>query len=219
MNIILLGPPGAGKGTQARFLTEKRGMIQLSTGDMFRAKMASQDELGQRLKAILEKGQLVPDALTIEMLSARIAEPDCKDGFILDGFPRTVAQAEALEGMLSSKGFKLNAVIEIKVDDKLLIERVSGRFTCAQCGEGYHDKFKAPSVADVCDNCGAKNSFKRRADDNAETMKTRLEAYYQQTTPILPFYKAKNMLHTVDGMAEMDQVYAAIDQTLSKIKE
>jgi adenylate kinase len=219
MNIILLGPPGAGKGTQARFLTEKRGMVQLSTGDMFRAKIASQDDLGQRLKSILEKGQLVPDELTIEMLSNRIAEPDCKNGFILDGFPRTVAQAEALEGMLSAKGFKLNGVIEIKVDDGLLIERVSGRFTCSKCGEGYHDKFKPPSVPDVCDNCGAQNAFKRRADDNAETMKTRLEAYHQQTAPILPFYKGKNMLFTVDGMAEMDQVYAAIDGALSKISE
>lgn len=217
MNIILLGPPGAGKGTQARKLTEARGMVQLSTGDMFRAKVASTDPLGQKIKSILESGALVPDDVTVEMLAERIGQPDCQNGFILDGFPRTVAQAEALDSMLADKGFTLDGVIEMKVDDAALIERVSGRFTCAKCGEGYHDSFKKPQQDTVCDACGAVDSFKRRPDDNAETMKTRLEAYYKQTKPILPFYESRNMLHSVDGMAEMDVVAAEINGVLDRM--
>lgn len=184
---------------------------------MFRAKVAAGDELGNKIKSIIDSGSLVPDDVTIEMLSERISQPDCKNGFILDGFPRTVAQAESLDAMLASKGFKLDGVIEMKVDDAALIERVSGRFTCAKCGEGYHDSFKKPKDAHVCDSCGATDSFKRRADDNAETMKTRLEAYYNQTKPILPFYEGRKMLHAVDGMAEMDQVAAEIEAVLTRL--
>ena len=214
MNIILLGPPGAGKGTQAQKLQNEFGMIQLSTGDMLRAAVASGSELGQQAKGIMEAGQLVPDELMVSLIEDRIAQPDCAKGFILDGFPRTQAQAEALDTMLSRSGKKLDQVIEMEVDEKALTERVVGRFTCAKCGAGYHDKFKRPKVDGVCDVCGSKE-FTRRKDDTAETMKTRMAAYRAQTEPLLPYYKARKVLRKVDGMAAMDEVYRQIRAVLA----
>jgi adenylate kinase len=213
VNIILLGPPGAGKGTQAQRLQQERGMVQLSTGDMLRAAVASGSELGKKAKDIMEKGELVPDALMVGLIQDRIAQPDAAKGFILDGFPRTVAQAEALDEMLVRTGKKLDRVIEMEVDEKALTERIVGRFTCAKCGAGYHEKFKRPKVDGVCDVCGSKE-FSRRKDDNAETMKTRMVAYRAQTEPLLPYYGAKGVLRKVDGMAAMDEVYRQISGVL-----
>ncbi len=209
MNIILLGPPGAGKGTQAQRLQQERGMVQLSTGDMLRAAVASGSELGQKAKGVMERGELVSDELIVGLIQDRIAQPDCAKGFILDGFPRTVAQAKALDGMLTQGGAKLDRVIEMEVDEKALTERIVGRFSCAKCGAGYHDKFKRPKVEGVCDVCGSKE-FTRRKDDNAETVKTRMAAYRAQTEPLLPYYRARGILAKVDGMAPMDDVYRQI---------
>jgi adenylate kinase len=213
MNLILLGPPGAGKGTQARRLEDTRGLVQLSTGDMLRALVASGSPLGQQAKEIMAAGKLVPDELVIEMISERIDQPDVKAGFILDGFPRTVAQADALDTMLAAKGLKLDHVIEMKVDDAALTERITGRYTCAKCGKGYHDLFEKPAVAGVCDSCGG-TEFKRRADDNAETVKTRLDQYHAQTAPILPYYRDRGVLKSVDGMADIDVVTGQIEAIL-----
>jgi len=213
MNVILLGPPGAGKGTQAKMLEEEHGMLQLSTGDMLRASIRHKEPLGLEAEKVMKAGGLVPDALMIKLIEERIMFPDCENGFILDGFPRTVPQAEALDRMLASKNKKLDAVIELKVDEPELIERVSGRFTCASCGAGYHDKFKPTKEPGVCDQCGGKD-FTRRPDDNPETMKTRLKTYHEQTEPILPYYKQKGLLKTVDGMASMEDVHRAIEALL-----
>lgn len=210
INIILIGPPGAGKGTQARKIEERYGAVQLSTGDMLRETIKMGGELGDDLKKILDSGQLVPDELMIEMISNRIQMPDCEKGFILDGFPRTVTQAKSLEKMLEDAGKKLDAVIKIDVDEEDLVERIVGRFTCGECGEGYHDTFKRPEVENVCDNCGAVDSFKRRSDDNEDAIRTRLKAYHDQTAPILPFYKEKGLLQTVDGRESMSAVTAQI---------
>ena len=213
MNLILLGPPGAGKGTQAKRLEDRHSLVQLSTGDMLRAVVASGVPLGQQAKEIMAAGKLMPDELMIEMIADRISKPDCATGFILDGFPRTVPQAEALDRMLEEKGLKLDHVIEMKVDDAALVERITGRYTCAKCGQGYHDKFQTPKVDGVCDNCGS-TEFTRRADDNAETVTTRLAAYHKQTAPILPYYKERGVLETVDCMADIDVVTDQIEALL-----
>lgn len=215
MKIILLGPPGAGKGTQARRLMDKFGVVQISTGDLFRQKIADGDELGAELKSILDAGKLVPNELTIRMISERLDQDDCKQGFILDGFPRNVAQAEALEEMLAEKGLELDAVVQITVDDEDLVKRISGRFTCGKCGEGYHETFKKPTVENTCDSCGAVDAFTRRSDDNEQTVRARLETYHEQTAPILPFYREKGMLKEVNGMASMDAVTQEIEGILA----
>lgn len=218
MNLILLGPPGAGKGTQAKELSSKHGFVQLSTGDMLRAAVKAGTKVGLQAKALMDKGELVPDAIVIEIISDRIEQPDCEKGFILDGFPRTLVQAAALEEMLKNKGRTLDAVIELKVDANQLIERIVGRYTCAKCGEGYHDRFKVPKVAGVCDVCGS-TQFVRRADDKAETVTTRMMAYYRDTSPLIGYYFAKGQLITVDGMAPIDQVAAEIDRIVRKGKK
>ncbi len=214
MNIILLGPPGAGKGTQAQRLQQERGMVQLSTGDMLRAAVASGSDLGKKAKGIIGRVELVPDELMVGLIEDRIARPDCAKGFILDGFPRTQAQAEALDRMLGTSGARLDRVVEMEVDEAALTERIVGRFSCAKCGTGYHDKFKRPKVEGVCDVCGNKE-FTRRKDDNAETVKTRMAAYRAQTEPLLPYYGARGVLRKVDGMASMDTVYRQISAVLA----
>jgi adenylate kinase len=216
MKLILLGPPGAGKGTQSKAISAKHGLVQLSTGDMLRAAVKAGTEVGLRAKEIMEKGALVPDEVVIKIISDRIEEPDCKPGFILDGFPRTLNQAAALEAMLKEKKQKLDAVIELKVDYNRLVERIVGRYTCATCGEGYHDRFKRPKVRGVCDVCGG-TEFTRRADDNAETVTSRLIAYYRETSPLIGYYFAKGLLHSVDGMAPIDDVAREIDQVLKEV--
>ena len=214
MNLILLGPPGAGKGTQAKRLEERYGLRQISTGDMLRAEVRSGSEIGRKAKAIMERGELVPDAIIIAMLAERVSAPDVAKGFILDGFPRTVPQAEALDAVLKEKSMPLDHVIELQVDDAALVERISGRFTCAKCGEGYHDRFKQPRQPGVCDVCGS-TEFTRRADDKAETVAARLEAYHRQTAPLLPYYASQGVLRVVDGMAPMEEVARQIEAILS----
>jgi len=218
VNLILLGPPGAGKGTQAQRLVGTLGLVQLSTGDMLRAVVTEGSRLGEKVKSIMEAGQLVPDAIIVSMIAERIEQPDCQGGFILDGFPRTVAQAEALDAMLNDRGSRLNAVVVIGVDDDRLVERITGRFSCASCGAGYHDSFKPPKVARTCDICG-QTEFSRRNDDNRETVVARLAAYHDQTTPLLPYYSARDVLKTVDGMADIDEVGRQIDAALETAQD
>ena len=213
MILILLGPPGAGKGTQARRLTEGRGLPQLSTGDMLRAEIAGGGELGKQAAAVMESGRLMPDEIVISIISRRIDAQDCAGGFILDGFPRTTAQAKALDALLSGKGLALDAVVLLQVDEEALVERISGRFTCRICGEGYHDNFKLPVEAEHCDNCGG-SDFERRPDDSADTVRERLRVYRGRTAPILPYYESKGLLRRVDGMAEIGEVALQIDVAL-----
>jgi adenylate kinase len=217
VNLILLGPPGAGKGTQAKRLEERFGLAQLSTGDMLRAERASKSPLGQRVQSIMDSGQLVSDDIMIDLIAARIDRlekgPGSHKGFILDGFPRTVPQAEALDAMLAKKGLKLDYVIEMRVDEAALVDRIAGRYACAKCGAGYHNRFQRPKLNGVCDLCGGRE-FIRRADDRPETVKARLKAYREQTAPILPYYRAKGVLHTVDGMAPIDRVTEQIEEVL-----
>lgn len=211
--LIFMGPPGGGKGTQAQRLQEKYGIVQLSTGDMLRAAVAAQTPVGQQAKAVMDAGGLVSDEIVIGIIDERLDAPDAANGFILDGFPRTTAQAEALAGLLEKKGMGLDAVIELRVPDSLLVERITGRYTCAKCGMGYHDSFKKPAQEGVCDSCGG-TDFKRRADDNAETVTSRLAAYHAQTAPLLPFYEAKALLHVVDGTQDIDVVTSQLESIL-----
>ena len=209
MNIILLGPPGAGKGTQAKILVAERGMVQLSTGDMLREVRASGSELGQRFGEMMDRGDLIPDAMMIEMIDARLDEPDCKNGAIFDGFPRTNAQAIALDEMLERKNLPLKAVIELTVDEEALVGRITGRYSCAHCGAGYHEQFQRPAVPGVCDTCGHQD-FKRRPDDNEQTVRDRLEVYRRDTAPIIPHYESQSLVERVDGMADIKDVEAAV---------
>lgn len=214
MNIIFLGPPGAGKGTQAKILEETFGMVQLSTGDMLRAEVAAGSELGQQAKAVMEAGGLVSDELVVGIISNRIDQDDCKGGFMLDGFPRTAPQAEALDEMLTEKGFRLDHVVELQVDDEALVGRITGRFTCGTCGEGYHDLFKKPAKDGVCDKCGG-TDMKRRADDNEETVRSRLKAYHEQTAPIVGHYGKQGLVRPVDGNTAIDEVTRQLKEVLS----
>ncbi len=208
--LILMGPPGGGKGTQAKRLQERYGIPQLSTGDMLRAAVKAGTPIGKQAKAVMDAGQLVSDDIMIGLIDERLDQADCKAGFILDGFPRTIPQAEALDKLLASKNMKLDSVIEVQVPDAKLVERITGRFTCSTCGEGYHDTFKQPKKAGLCDVCGG-TTFSRRADDNAETVAARLAAYHAQTAPLLPYYEGKGLLHVVDGDRDMDVVTADLE--------
>ena len=214
MNLILLGPPGAGKGTQAKRLERAHGLVQLATGDMVRVAIASGSPLGLKMKAIYDAGALVSDEIIIDMIAERIAAPDTARGFILDGFPRTVPQAEALDAMLARYGRTLDHVILMEVDEAALIDRLSGRFSCPICGATYHERHHRPQAPGACDNCGPVE-FVRRADDRAEALATRFAAYRNQTAPILPYYRARGILRTVDGMAEIDAVTRQIEAVLA----
>jgi adenylate kinase len=213
MNLILLGPPGAGKGTQAKTIAANHGLIQLSTGDMLRAAVKAGSSVGRKAKAIMDTGDLVPDELVLEIIAARLDQADCKAGVIFDGFPRTLAQASALDRVLKRKKLKLDAVIELKVNDDQLVARIAGRFTCASCGTGYHDRFRRPATAGVCDVCGSRE-FVRRPDDTAETMTRRLMVYYRETSPLVGYYYCKGNLRSIDGMGSIEAVAGAIEQQL-----
>lgn len=213
MKLILIGPPGAGKGTQAKLIVDQHLIPQLSTGDMLRAERSAGTELGKKVGSVIDAGKLVSDELVNAVVSRQLDTPECKNGFILDGYPRTLEQADALESMLAEKGIELDTVVELEVDDEALVGRIAGRFTCANCGEGYHDTFKKPAVDGVCDRCGS-SEFKRRADDNAETMRTRLFTYYKETSPLIGFYHAKGKLSSVNGMGEIEAIADEIQSVL-----
>jgi len=215
MNIILLGPPGAGKGTQAKLIEERHGMKQLSTGDMLRAAVAAGTDTGKRAKAIMDRGELVSDDIVVGIIADRLEAPDVKKGFILDGFPRNTAQAEALDRMLAGKGLKLDAVIEMKVDEEALVSRITGRYTCATCGQGYHDAFAKPKKAGTCDVCGG-TSFTRRADDNEKTVRDRLAIYNRQTAPLVAYYGGRGNLRAIDGMGDIDSVTRQVEGVLGR---
>ena len=213
-NLILLGPPGSGKGTQSKQLEQKLNIIQLSTGDMLRAEVASGSEVGQQAKTLMDAGALVPDEMIIGMIGNRVDKEDCANGFILDGFPRTVPQAEALGEMLVEKSLKLDYVIELTVDDEAMVDRICGRYTCSKCGSGYHDSFQKPAKEGVCDKCKG-TDFSRRADDNAKTVRARLSAYHKQTAPISTFYADIGILKQVDGMATIKEVTRQLENIVS----
>lgn len=214
-NLVLLGPPGAGKGTQARMLEEQFGLVQLSTGDLLRAAVAAGTEAGRAAKAVMEAGDLVSDEIVIAILRDRLAEPDCAKGVILDGFPRTTVQAEALDGLLAEIGQGIRAAISLEVDDAAMVTRISGRYTCGGCGEGYHDTFKVPSKPGTCDKCGG-TEMKRRADDNVETVEQRLRAYHAQTAPLISYYESRGVLARVDAMAEIEAVARELNAIVAK---
>ncbi|TLU74146.1 adenylate kinase [Lichenicoccus roseus] len=213
MNLIFLGPPGAGKGTQAKRLEKLHGIVQVSTGDMLRAEVAAGSEIGQRAKALMASGQLVPDEILVAMLGSRVRQADCANGFILDGFPRTVGQAAALDTLLHDLGLRIDAVLALDVDEALLADRIAGRYTCAKCGAGYHESFRRPAVDNTCDVCGS-HDFIHRADDKRETVTARLEAYRNETAPILPHYERQGLVRHIDGMAEISEVSQEIDTAL-----
>jgi adenylate kinase len=204
-NLILLGPPGAGKGTQARMLQERFGLVQLSTGDLLRAAVAAGTEAGKQAKAVMEAGDLVSDEIVIAILRDRLGDEDCARGVILDGFPRTTAQAGALDGLMAESGSEIGAAISLEVDDDAMVSRIAGRYTCGNCGEGYHDEFKQPQTEGKCDKCGS-TEMKRRADDNAETVSQRLKAYHAQTAPLIEYYDNKGALKRVDAMGDIDAI-------------
>ena len=214
--LILLGPPGAGKGTQARMLEDKFGLVQLSTGDLLRKAVTAGTEAGRAAKAVMESGGLVSDEIVIAILRDRMAEPDCAKGVVLDGFPRTTAQAEALDGFLASANQKISAAISLEVDDSEMITRISGRYTCASCGEGFHDTFKKPAIEGKCDKCGH-TEFKHRADDNAETVASRLAAYHAQTAPLIDYYQAQSVLKGIDAMGQIDQIASDLQELVGDI--
>ncbi|MDX9859395.1 MAG: adenylate kinase [Rhodospirillales bacterium] len=215
MNLILLGAPGAGKGTQAKRLQDTLCIIQLSTGDMLRAEVASGSELGRKAETLIQAGRLVPDDMIIDLIANRIDQEDCKKGFILDGFPRTVPQAHALDGLLAEKKLKIDHVLVLDSDDEALVERITGRFTCAKCGAGYHEKFHRPKVDGVCDKCGGK-VFTRRADDTVETIRARLKTFHEVTTPIIDYYREKGVVSVVNGMASIDEVTRQLKEAIGK---
>ena len=214
--LILLGPPGAGKGTQARMLEEDFGLVQLSTGDLLRAAVAAGTEAGRKAKAVMEAGQLVSDDIVLAILKDRMAQPDVANGIILDGFPRTAGQAAALDKLLAEAGRKVTAAISLEVDDEAMVARVAGRYTCAACGEGYHDDFKRPATAGVCDKCGG-TDFKRRADDNAETVRERLAAYHAQTAPLIAHYDAQSVLERVPAMGSIDGIRTMLTGIVGRV--
>ena len=214
MDIILLGPPGAGKGTQASRLEDEHGMVQLSTGDMLRAAVKAGTEVGKKAKALMDAGELVPDEVVSGIIGDKLDELGPDKGVIFDGYPRTAAQAESLDEILAARNRTLSYVIELVVDEDALVERITGRYTCGNCGEGYHDKFKKPAVEGVCDVCG-KSEFKRRPDDNEETVRTRMKEYRAKPQPILPIYEARGIVRKVDGMGSMTEVNDAIEAVLS----
>lgn len=214
--LILLGPPGAGKGTQARMLEERFGLVQLSTGDLLRAAVAAGTPAGLAAKAVMEAGGLVSDAIVLAILKDRMAQPDVARGVILDGFPRTDAQAAALDSLLAQAGGRVTAAVSLEVDDDAMIARVAGRYTCAGCGEGYHDQFKQPRVAGVCDQCGG-TAFKRRADDTAETARARLEAYHAQTAPLIAHYERLGVLERIDAMGDIAGIAGTLGAIVARV--
>jgi len=216
MILVMLGPPGSGKGTHANFIEAERSLVKLSTGDMLRAAVAAGSELGRKADDIMRRGELVPDDLVIGLIAERLDAGGDGAGFILDGFPRTIAQAEALDRLLAERGKKVDAVIEMQVDDEALVQRIVGRFTCAKCGEGYHDSFMTTKVPGVCDRCGS-TEFVRRRDDNEEVFRSRLKAYYAQTEPLIGYYKGQGKIKSVDTMAEIDVVRRAIGRALDGV--
>lgn len=216
--LILLGPPGAGKGTQARMLEEDFGLVQLSTGDLLRAAVAAGTEAGKRARAVMEAGQLVSDDIVLAILKDRLTQADVAKGVILDGFPRTSAQAGALDELLKAAGQRVNAAISLEVDDEAMVGRVSGRYTCAGCGEGYHDEFKTPAVAGTCDKCGG-SEFKRRADDNAETVRERLKAYHAQTAPLISYYDGQKVLERIDAMGAIADIRKGLSSIVKRVTD